>query len=213
MATRRLAVKAGGVFINYRGADSNGYGALLYGELSRRFGPELVFLDTASIQPGADFAEQLLRWVQHSAVVLAVIGPRWLTTRGPHDGRRIDDPADWIRRELMAAFSAGVRVIPVLTDDAEMPAEDQLPDELAALGRCQFRRLRYRDAEADLARLATDLAALDVNLGAAAEARSAAEAKTRPVPNQLPAAARYFASRQEELARLLQPGWIASTRT
>src|SRR5262249_19026423 len=49
------AVVRGGVFINYRGEDSHSYGALLHAELSRRFGPESVFLDAESIPAGADY--------------------------------------------------------------------------------------------------------------------------------------------------------------
>jgi len=41
--------------IYYREDDSYSYGALLHAELSRRFGPELVFLDSESIPAGADF--------------------------------------------------------------------------------------------------------------------------------------------------------------
>jgi tetratricopeptide (TPR) repeat protein len=197
-----VVVVPAAVFINYRGEDSHSYGVLLHAELSRRFGPELVFLDSVSIPPGADFVEQLLEQVRRSAVVLAVIGTRWLTAVGPGGGRRIDDPADWIRQELAEAFTAGVRVIPVLTDDATMPTEAELPGELAALGRGQYRRLRHRDAAADLARLAGELAALDAGLGVAAAARPSAEGW--PVPNQLPAAARYFTGRQKELSRLVQ---------
>jgi len=65
-----------GIFINYRGEDSHSYGALLHAELSRRFGPESVFLDSASIPAGADFVAQLLGRVRQAAVVLAVIGSR-----------------------------------------------------------------------------------------------------------------------------------------
>src|SRR5215475_12951377 len=100
---QEVAVVSGGVFINYRGEDSHSYGALLHTELSRQFGPELVFLDSESIPAGDDFVTQLLGRVRRSAVVLAVIGTRWLTTTGPGGGRRIDDPADWIRQELVAA--------------------------------------------------------------------------------------------------------------
>jgi hypothetical protein len=167
-----VGVVRGGVFINYRGEDSHSYGALLHAELCRWFGPELVFLDSASIPAGADYVEQLLGRVRRARVVLAVIGSRWLTVAGPGGGRRIDDPADWIRRELVEAFSAGVRVIPVLTDGARMPTESELPGDLAVLGRCQFRRLRHRDATVDLARLTDDLAALDADLGAVALQRS-----------------------------------------
>jgi hypothetical protein len=72
-AGRREVVVAGGVFINYRGEDSHSYGALLYAELSRHFGAELVFLDSESIPAGADFPEQLLARVRGCAVLLAVV--------------------------------------------------------------------------------------------------------------------------------------------
>ena len=81
-----------GVFINYRGTDSHSYGALLHSELSRRFGPESVFLDTESIPAGADYVEQLLGRVRQARVVLAVIGSQWLAAADPGGNRRIDDP-------------------------------------------------------------------------------------------------------------------------
>jgi hypothetical protein len=200
----RLIVVLGVVFINYRSEDSNCYGQLLYGELSRRFGPDLVFLDSASIPAGADFVDQLLGRVRAARVVLAVIGTRWLTAARPDGRRRIDDPGDWIRRELVAAFDAGVRVIPVLTDNAEMPTEADLPADLARLARCQYRRLRQRDGSGDLARLAADL---EDDLGVVSRATSSRAGWPPagwPVPNQLPAVAGYFTGRDDELARLLR---------
>jgi tetratricopeptide (TPR) repeat protein len=199
----------GGVFINYRTGDSDGYRLSLYMELSRRFGSKLVFLDSESISAGSDYVDQLLGRVRQSTVVLAVIGTRWLTAAGPDGRRRIDDQADWIRRELAEAFKAGVRVIPVLTDGARMPTEADLPVELAELGRCQFRRLGCDgNAVADLSRLVDELADLDPGLGAAARATSAVPAVEWPVagwpvPNQLPTAARHFIGRDEEVGRLL----------
>jgi tetratricopeptide (TPR) repeat protein len=162
------------VFVNYRGADSHSYGALLYTELARRFGEDQVFLDAESIPAGADFVEELLDRVRSARVLLAVIGPRWLTVTDPDGRRRIDDPADWIHRELAEAFTAGVRVIPVLTDQAELPTAVQLPADIAALSRCQYRRLRYREPTADLARIVTDLASEDPLLAQAARHRDAA---------------------------------------
>jgi len=64
---------------------------------------------------------------------LATIGPDWLTAE--KDGhRRLDDPDDWVRREIATAMDMGrVRVIPVLVGEAELPAADDLPDELQKL--------------------------------------------------------------------------------
>ncbi|HEX5400891.1 MAG TPA: toll/interleukin-1 receptor domain-containing protein [Pseudonocardiaceae bacterium] len=147
------------IFINYRGADSSSYGALLYTELVRQFGERHVFLDCESIPAGADFAAELLSRVRSARVVLAVIGPHWLADA---TGRRpIDDRDDWIRRELVEAFAAGVRVVPILTDDATLPAEAELPADIAVLGRCQARPLRRREPVGDLARIVADLIAMD----------------------------------------------------
>src|SRR5437879_5156354 len=85
------------------------------------------------------------------------MGWHWLTASGPAGHRRIDDPDDWIRRELSVAFEAGVRVIPILTEQTAIPAEADRPADIARLSRCQFRRLRQRDATGDLARIVADL--------------------------------------------------------
>lgn len=168
------------VFISYRGEDSHGYGALLYRDLTDHFGADLVFLDAECIPAGADFADELLGRVRSARVLLAVIGQRWLTAADPTSGRRrIDDPADWIRRELVEAFAAGVRVIPVLTDQAELPCETDLPADIAGLSRSQYRRLRHREPTSDLARIVADLTDLDPDLAAAARGRDLA-------PPQLP---------------------------
>jgi len=148
----------GGIFISYRGEDSHSYGALLYLELSRCLGDDMVFLDSESIPAGADYPEYLLRTVQRSWVLLALIGPTWLAVADAQGRRRIDDPRDWIRRELTAASAAGVKVIPVLTDETNLPQEADLPVDISWLARCQYRRLRHREVKADLARLRTDLA-------------------------------------------------------
>ena len=96
--------------------------------------------------------------------MLAVIGPHWLTAT-MNDGRRcIDDPTDWIRRELAAAFDARVLVIPILTDGATMPAEAELPADIARLGRAQYLPLRQRDAQIDITELVDRLTDLFPNL-------------------------------------------------
>jgi TIR domain len=95
----------GGIFINYRGDDSDTAAVLVDRELVGRFGSDQVFLDSRSIPAGADFAEELLGRVRAGSVLLVVIGPRWLTVTDAAGRRRIDDPADWVRREIAEALA------------------------------------------------------------------------------------------------------------
>ena len=149
--------QAGGVFINYRTRDSQFASNLLHKHLVGFFGADAVFLDSESIKPGADFVETLVDRVRGSEVVLAVIGPEWLTSSGPDGRRALDDPADWIRRELVEAFAAGVLVVPVLVDGGVMPIEADLPADIARLGRSQYLVLRKRHSEIDLNALTANL--------------------------------------------------------
>jgi hypothetical protein len=139
--------------------------------------------------------EQLLDQVRYCRVLLAVIGPRWLMAARADGRRRIDDPEDWIRRELAEAFAARVRVIPVLTDGADMPIEADLPADIAALGRCQYRRLRHHEAVSDLDRIRADLVTVHPGLAEAGRRSSV-------VPHQLPADVPEFTGRTGELADL-----------
>src|ERR1700722_7003092 len=86
-----------------------------------QFGAGVVFQDVDSIRPGDDFAAEIVAAVGACSVLLAVIGPRWLTVEGD-GGRRIDDPQDWVRLEIETALSREIRVIPVLVDEAKMPS-------------------------------------------------------------------------------------------
>jgi len=134
----------GGIFINYRGEDSQTAATLIDRELTARFGEDLVFLDSRSIQAGSDFVVELLRRVRACSVLLVVIGPCWLTLTNAAGKRQIDDPQDWVRREIAEAFILGLRVVPVLTDGATLPAETELPDDIAGLSRRQYVPLRQR---------------------------------------------------------------------
>jgi hypothetical protein len=150
-----------GVFINYRFSDTGAYAALLYLYLAMSMGDEHVFMDSVSIPAGHDYTVELLERARSSAVVIVVIGPRWLAA-GPDGRRLLDDPLDWVRRELVVAMAAGVRMIPVLVDGGELPVEAELPAELRQLARCQYRMLRIRDVMMDLEWLRRDLQAAEL---------------------------------------------------
>jgi len=138
------------VFVNYRVREQSGYAALLYRELAEQLGADRVFFASRSIRLGEDFVDRLFGTLSRCEVLLAVIGPRWLDLVG-------DPDVDWVHREIHAAFSGGLRVVPVLVDDAKLPDPARLHPDIAALGRCQSLRLRHYAFESDLARLVAEL--------------------------------------------------------
>lgn len=145
------------VFVNYRVQEQPGYATLLYRELSAQLGADAVFLASGSIRPGDDFVREVFDSLRQCEVVLAVMGPDWLDYHSAANGHGLGPGADWVRREIAEAFTLGIRVIPVLIEGAEMPSEEQLPPDIAALSRCQCLRLRHYSVESDLARLVDDL--------------------------------------------------------
>lgn len=172
----------GGVFINYRGADSQTAAALIDQQLTTCFGRDDVFLDSRSIPAGSDFVDELLGRLRLSSVLLVVIGPHWLTLTDETGRRRIDNPADWIRRELVEAFTHGLRIIPVLTDDATLPAEKDLPDSIAGLSRRQYVPLRRRYYQTDLAYLVERIIEAQPELSRVARRHQARAAPTPKFP-------------------------------
>jgi hypothetical protein len=124
-----------GIFISYRREDAPGHAGRIYDEMTRRFGEGPVFMDL-DMEPGVDFVEQINEAVGSCRVLIAVIGPRWLSIDETHGRRRIDDPGDFIRIEIEAALARSeVRVIPVLVQRARMPTAEELPPSLADLAR------------------------------------------------------------------------------
>jgi TIR domain len=192
-------ISVDGIFINYRGEDSETAAVLIDRELAARFGSDRVFLDSWSIPAGVDFVEELLGRLRACSVLLVVIGPRWLTVTDGSGQRRLDDPADWVRREIAEALACGLRVIPVLIDNVTLPVEADLPEDIAGLSRRQYLSLRRRYASIDLAFLAKQITEADPEL---AKVTAHLQSSTERIPHQLPAAAAHFAGRMGELARL-----------
>ncbi len=126
---------AAGIFICYRRDDSSDAAGRLYHPFKDRFGPERVFMDVDAIEPGVDFVKVVTERVGNCAVLVAVIGPKWLDIRDEHGRRRLDQPEDLVRVEIQTALSRDVRVIPLLVNNAMMPREADLPEPLRPFAR------------------------------------------------------------------------------
>ncbi|MBX3319268.1 MAG: toll/interleukin-1 receptor domain-containing protein [Nitrospira sp.] len=129
------------IFISYRREDSAGWTGRLVGQLKKTFGQDYIFSDIDTIEPGADFTEAITCAVGSCDILLAVIGPRWITETDTNKQRRLDDPADWVRIEIAAALTRKIRVIPVLVGRANMPAAKELPPDIKALAERQSHEL------------------------------------------------------------------------
>jgi glycerophosphoryl diester phosphodiesterase len=130
--------EAGRVFISYRRQETAWPARQLYDVLVAELGADRVFKDVDNIEPGDDFVERIQSAVGSCEVLLALIGPQWLTVTDARGARRIDDAEDFVRIEVETALNRDdVRVIPILVDNAKMPTPQELPEGLAALTRRQ----------------------------------------------------------------------------
>jgi glycerophosphoryl diester phosphodiesterase len=130
--------EAGRVFISYRRQDTAWPARQLYDVLVAELGADRVFKDVDNIEPGDDFVERIQSAVGSCEVLLALIGPQWLTVTDANGLRRLDDPQDFVRIEVETALTRDdVRVIPILVDNAKMPSPQELPSGLARLTRRQ----------------------------------------------------------------------------
>lgn len=133
-----------GIFINYRRDDARSEAGRLFDWLSQYFGKDQVFMDVSgSIEPGLEFDRVIENAVSCCEVLIVVIGKQWLTAVDEDGKRRLENPNDFVRMEIAAALKRNIRVIPVLVEDAAMPEESDLPEELRRL--CKRQALELSD--------------------------------------------------------------------
>jgi hypothetical protein len=146
------SVRDAKIFINYRREDASGYAGRLYEWLSERFGSDRVFMDISAIKPGVDFITAIETEVAACELVLVIIGRKWLDCAASGQ-RRLDNPNDFVRLEISSALSRNALVIPLLVDDATMPREQDLPDDLKPLARRHALEISDERWEFDVGRL------------------------------------------------------------
>lgn len=141
------------IFISYRRSDNSHAAGRLHDALRAHLPAERIFMDVDFIPPGADFVEVLEEKVSACKVLLAVIGQGWLQAADANGRRRLDNPNDLVRIEIVAALTRKIRVVPVLVDGAIMPGAESLPDELKALARRNAVEITHGRFGSDVARL------------------------------------------------------------
>lgn len=163
------------IFMSYRREDTGWAAGWLFDRLASHFGRDQIFKDVDSIELGDDFVEVITTAVGSCHALLALIGDRWLTVTDQDGQRRLDNSSDFVRLEIEAALTRGVRVIPILVDGARMPPADRLPPSLAPLARRQALELSQNRFGGDFQRL---LPVLDRTIATAQQERQRAEEAT-----------------------------------
>ncbi len=147
-----------GVFISYRRQDSQSAAGRLADHLHEQLPDIPLFRDVETIEPGVDFVEAINHALASCGILLAVIGPRWVSMTDASGRRRLDSPDDYARLEISTALQRGdVRVIPVLVEGASMPGADELPEELRPLVRRNAIELTDKRWEFDVSMLVETL--------------------------------------------------------
>jgi pterin-4a-carbinolamine dehydratase len=128
------------IFVSYRRSDSQHAAFAIADRLRWAFGQDEVFFDRGSIGAGEAWPASIRDALVSAKVVLVVIGPGWLRVADAWGRRRLDDPEDWVRREVCEALGRQEQglneVIPLYLDGAatlEEPALDPPLRRLVAL--------------------------------------------------------------------------------
>ena len=193
------------VFVSYRRSDSPSAARQIADALKARFGANSVFFDTRDLAPGTDWHRDIEERVSASDVIVAVIGPQWVTIADERGRRRVLQPEeeDIVRTEIEAALRSGGRVVPVLVDHATLPARDALPRPFRPITSLNAVTLRHASWDQDLETLVGALAA-----GAAVEAPQPAAAPPPAPESWEPAAGGPRENHYRRVAKALSRGGL-----
>src|SRR5688572_29971374 len=182
------------VFISYRRtSSSHGWALAIWQNLMQH--DYDVFIDYRSLASG-DFAQQILENIRTRAHVLILLTPSAL--------KRIDQPGDWLRREMETALEHRRNIIPIMLEGFNFSSPSigkRLTGTLEPLKAYQGIMVRADNFDSAMAQLRTRYLNVAVETvfhppsalakAAAAEQRIAAEAAP-PVPRHELTAAQWF---------------------
>lgn len=135
------------VYFSYRLRGSRAHAERLAEKL-RHQGSVSVFAD-ADIPPGSHWPSALQDGLDRADAIIVFVDRDWLHYQDEWGRRRIDNPEDWVHREVSHALTRVKTVLPVLVEDAKMPPKQALPGPLIPFAEVQAARLRLDHFETD----------------------------------------------------------------
>jgi hypothetical protein len=151
------------IFISYRRDDTADEAQQLQEQLEKIYGQ--VFRDVAAIGVGEKFPKRIVAALKEAGFVIVVIGKRWLNIADERGRRRLEDPNDFVRREIKYSLRRAesdklLDIIPVLVQGARMPKAEELPDDLRALAEINAHRIVSETFADDVEELSKRIKAL-----------------------------------------------------
>jgi hypothetical protein len=179
------------IFISYRRDDAAGDARGIYEGLVRCFGKANVFMDVDSLVAGQRFDRELDKALAACAVLIAVIGPRWMEVLL---AKAASGERDYVREEVAAALKRGIIVIPVRVGQegrlTPLPRAGDLPEDIRDLVQHQKHDVVHESFGRNLADLIAAIRVLRrgerpplpkaIGIAAAAVAPPPAPTKKRP---------------------------------
>ena len=121
--------RAGTFFINYRIDDSKDFARRLERALETVFGPKVAFRDESDINLTSDWDASLKRALEQAELLLAVIGPDWVSSFVKKaEKQETQAITDWVRKEIEFALDEGIDVIPILLPNTQLCSPKDAPE-------------------------------------------------------------------------------------
>lgn len=138
------------VFLSYRRADSQATAGRMAQFLDAIPDVEAAFLDVDGISPGENFEKKIQATLAQVSHVFVLIGPQWAGPTGATGATRLFDDDDMVRRETRLTLVCGVKLVPILLDEARMPRSNELPADLKPLSSINAFQLRTSHFDEDM---------------------------------------------------------------
>src|SRR5271166_4764389 len=141
------------IFLSYRRADTAPQTLALKLELERNLSAVQVFMDNGAIVGGDKFPDEINNALGAATLVIAMIGKKWFGV-GKDGKRRIDNPEDWVFKEINFTLrNKPSAILPVLIDGAPNISLATLPKELKDLANLQTSHIAVSEWETSISQL------------------------------------------------------------
>jgi sulfate permease, SulP family len=144
------------VFISYRRDDTRDIAGRMYDWLAGKLPQNEIFFDVDTIPIGVDFKKNISDALSDSAVVLALVGDKWLNPNWRRSRWLFGSKPreDFVQVEIESALELGVPIVPLLIHDVSMPDLESVPSSIAEFVSLNAAPIRSgRDFHEDMVRV------------------------------------------------------------